>query len=383
MLCVLAALVWLFWYFFDTEVRNAVRWLRYGQAWLISHFVDNNFQVMFNGQPVNWQRGFNDIPRWSAERLRFEHLAYFTALTMQPLRYVYAGLLGAAAVFIYLYGSDRHYRQTLDLEGLIKRQSLVFPIIAPFVKYNPSKAPPRPPGNPVPAELPPFSEALGPEEWIAYFGVPVPDGVLDKKAAAKAFMKQLKGRWKGWKTLPPYMQVLLAAFALKASRKRADADTFLARLAVCWDSKGGLKLSRDRKLLREARKVLANKDIAGGTLEAANSHAFITSAMLGALNHAREEGGVLAPAQFVWLRAHDRTLWYPLNNLGRQSFHPEAIGAMSHYRAERRTQRPIPVPKMEDAVESMAEYMGGRKARPIPQLDYSNSKKKRGIKKAS
>ncbi|MCK5284933.1 MAG: type IV secretion system protein, partial [Alphaproteobacteria bacterium] len=134
-------------------------------------------------------------------------------------------------------------------------------------------------------------------------------------------------------------------------------------------------------LLKEARKVLRNKKLAGKTMAQANRHAFVTTSMLRALAFAREEGGVLAPSVFVWLRAHDRTLWYPLNNMGRQSFHMEAVGAMSHYRAEKMTQRPIPIPKVEDAVETIKTYMGSLQARAIPQLDYSNSKK-RGVKKA-
>ena len=57
------------------------------------------------------------------------------------------------------------------------------------------------------------------------------------------------------------------------------------------------------------------------------------------------------------------------------------MGAMSHYKAEKMTQRPIPVPKVEHAVETITEYMGTTRARPIPQLDYSQSSK-RGVKKA-
>ncbi len=59
----------------------------------------------------------------------------------------------------------------------------------------------------------------------------------------------------------------------------------------------------------------------------------------------------------------------------------EALGAMSHFKAEKMTQRPIPVPKVDHAVDTIQEYMSSIKARPIPQLDYSKSKK-RGIKKA-
>jgi intracellular multiplication protein IcmP len=39
------------------------------------------------------------------------------------------------------------------------------------------------------------------------------------------------------------------------------------------------------------------------------------------------------------------------------------------------------VPKVADAVKTIRDYMASSRARPIPQLDYSGSKKK-GIKAA-
>jgi intracellular multiplication protein IcmP len=381
LLVVLGLLLWLFWYYFDVQIRDAVRWIRYGEMSLIKWFVDDDYTVVYNGSVVNWEKGFQDAPKWRNFDLTFSHLSYFTSLSMQPLKMVFIGIFALAAMWCMFLGPNTQFRRKFNLEGLIERQSENFRIIRPFVKFNPCNQPPRPPGAPVPAELPLFAEALGPEEWLAYNVIPVPDGKIDEKAAAESFRTQLGTRWKGPNELEPFKQLLLAAFCLKASRKRLDADNMLGRLAMCWSSAGGLRLSRDGKLLREARRVLKDKGLAGKTLAQCNRHAFETTALIRALAFAREEGGVLAPAQFVWLRGHDRTLWYPLNNLGRQSFHPEAMGAMSHYKSERMTQRPIPVPKMENAVATMKEYMESRRARPIPQLDYKNSKK-RGVKKA-
>jgi len=391
LMAVMAVLVWLFWYYQSDEVRNMVRWIRYGEMWLVYLFVaigealglygDEGYKIFFEGKQYGWQEGFNATPDYPKQQLSYFHLSFFTALAMQPMRIVLVAICGVGALWCMFKGPRTHYRSYLGLEGLIKRQSGNFPVIAPFMDFNPAKQPPRPPGSPVPAELPQFAEALGPEEWLAYFNIPAPDGVIDKDAAAKAFKKQLYGRWKGPMALKPYQQILLAAFCLKAARKRNESDDMLGRLAMCWTFKGGLKLSRDKSLLKEARKILKNKDLSGGTLSKCNQHAFVTTALLRALANARDEGGVLAPATFVWLRGHDRTLWYPLNNLGRQSFHLEAMGAMSHYKAEKMTQRPIPVPKVDHAVETITEYMGTTRARPIPQLDYSQSSK-RGVKKA-
>lgn len=379
-----------FWYYFGPELRDAVRWIRYGEMWIARGVVeimnmlglyDGDYTVHFNGKDVSWKQGFKDTPRFQKDDLGYYHLSYFTALSMQPLRYPIIAFLVVCGLWAYTKGPKTYYRHKLDLEGLIKRQSINFPVIAPFTAFNPAKQPPRPPGSPVPAELPDFAEALGPEEWIAYNQIPVPDGKLDKDATQKAFLKQLGGRWKGPMTMEPYKQILLASFCLKAARKRNDADIMLGRLALCWDAKKGLDLKRDKKLHKDAMAVLKNKKLAESALSKANKHAFETTALLRALATAREEGGVLAPAQFVWLRAHNRNLWYPLNNLGRQSFHIEALGAMGHYKAEKMTDRPIPIPKLEGCIQTMEEYTSSKKARPIPALDYSNSTK-RGVKKA-
>lgn len=388
---VIAVLIWLFWYYFDAEVRNLVRWIRYGEMWIVKVFVDlmemagifgdEGYMINFRGKDTLWQAGFEATPDYRTEKLTYTHLAFFNALAMEPLKIPIASLLGLIALWCMFRGPNTQYRSNLGLEGLIARQAEVFPVITPFVDFNPATQPPRAPGTPVPAELPMFAEALGPEEWLAYEEIPIPDGEIDEEAAFKAFQKQLGPRWSGPQKLKPYKQILLAAFCLKAARKRKEADEFLGRVACCWSFKGGLNLGKDKKLLKEAREILKNSKLSGDTLAKCNQHAYEVTALLRAMQTAREEGGVLAPAMFAWLRGYDRRLWYPLNNLGRQSYHSEALGAMSHYVAEKRTSRPIPVPKLEDAVNTIKEYMKSMMARPIPALDYSNSKKK-SVKKA-
>lgn len=378
---IFAALGWLFWHYFSVETRDIIRWVRYGEMWVLSLVIPKDYTVVVNGVEANWWQGFQDTTKWQPEQLSYEHLSYFIVLALEPFKYVFVGIIGLFAVWAQISGPNTHNRTNFTIESLLTRQTVNFPVISPFSSFDPSTQPPRAPGSPVPADLPLFAEALGPEEWLAYNEIPAPDGTIDEKAAMNCFKKQLIGRWKGAKALLPHQQVLLAAFCLKASRKRKEADQMLARIAVCWTFKGGLNLKKDKKLVAEAQKVLGNKKLAGKVLASCNRHAFVTTALLRGLQTAREEGGVMAPAEFVWLRAHDRTLWYPLNNLGRQSFHMESLGAMSHFRAEKITQRPIPVPKLADALDTITEYMSSSLARPIPPLDYTHSKK-RGVKKA-
>ena len=410
MFAVFAVIIYIFWYFKSEEVRNIIRWIRYGEAWILQWFImlgqmvglsDGTFVFrgdvisfwdVFNGNPdiVRSETGRSGNPNaslyygmknYNKNALTFDHLSLFNAMTMGIMKIAFVLFAAFAALWCLFVGPQTQFRSRLGLDGLLARQAKNFPVISPFVDFNPSLQPPRPPGSPVPVELPDFAEALGPEEWLAFYQIPIPDGKIDEEACAKCFRRQLIGRWKGTKALKPYQQVLLAAFALKANRKRSESDAMLSRIALCWSAKSGLKLNKDRSLVSDARKILKNKNISGGTIAACNRHAFVSTALLRGLAYAREEGGVLAPAQFVWLRAHDRTLWYPLNNLGRHSYHMEALGTMSHFKAEKLTDRPIPSPKVEGAVQMITEYMASSLARPIPQLDYSQSTK-RGVKKA-
>jgi len=381
MLIIFGVMIWLFWVFFDTEVRELVRWIRYGEMWLVSPFLGERYLVEHRGQQLPFHIWFDRIPDIPRSRLNYDDLSRMTSLSMKPLKMVILSIIGLGGMWCMFSGPGTNYRRKLDLERLIEVQSKVFPVVTPFVKFNPAKQQPRPPGAPVPAELPLFAEALGPEEWLAYNSIQVPDGKLDRENTSKAFIEQLGKPWRGSRTLDNYKQVLLAAFALKASRKRTESEELIGRIAKCWTATGGLKLAKDRKLVADARRILKDKNLAGATLAQTNRHAFETTAMIRALQYAREEGGVLPAAQFVWLRAHDRNLWYALNNLGRQSYHMEALGAMSHFKAEKLTQRPIPVPKVDHAVDTIQTYMNSIKARPIPQLDYSKSSK-RGVKKA-
>jgi len=376
---VIFGLLILLWYFQSDNIRNGIRWLRVGEMWASSFFVGDDYVVTKDGKPLGELGQIRDLAASIPKgRLNATSMDIIATSALWPLRYSFTILLFALGFWGLYYGPKSNFRTTLDLNRLIKRQASNFPIIAPFVTFNPSNQPPRPPGSPVPAELPPFAEALGPEEWLAYYDIPAPDGRVDANAAGRAFSRQLGNPWRGPMHMEPYRQVLLAAFCLKSVRKRADSDKMLADLARCWSLEKGLRLSP--ALVRNARKILGNREMAGKILSKCNQHAYENTAILRGLLTAREEGGVLAPAQFLWLRSFDRILWYPLNNLGRQAYHLEALGAMSHFKAEKLVQRPIPRPKVEDAVKSISDYMLSSNARPIPPLDYSKSKK-RSIKK--
>lgn len=405
LMAIVLGVSWLVWSTFRTPLTSAILSVRSVQMEVASIWMDDEDIIrvpmpknLDDEGPLKAKLGDNErvdlmptkFGTWreyakvaKPETVRNDHLRVLSYVAMYSWRwFTMAAFLSIFAYIVFL-GPTSSFRKVMGLEQLAVAQARMFKVIRPFLKFNPNNLPVRAPGSPVPVKQPMFGEALAPEEWLAINEIPVKDNIPEKAPTEQAFAKQLGPRWKGEKSLPPELQVLLACFCLKASRKRNEGDEMLGRLACCWDHEKGMRLSRDMGLLGEARKILRDKKLSEKVLANCNRHAYISTAFMRALNTAREEGGVLASSMFVWLRAHNRELWYPLNNLGRQAFHIEALGVASHYRAEKQINRPIIKPRVMDAVDGLIEYQKNPVlVRPLPPVDYGPAGKPKTKKAA-
>jgi len=182
---------------------------------------------------------------------------------------------------------------------------------------------------------------------------------------------QLGPRWNGIEGQPPHIQALYAAFALKGVQKREESDDLLGRLSLCWSPKGSFQMTPETA--SEVAKLIRDPEVGGKAADAAMQHAYRTTAMLNVLRWARTMGGVLAPAQFLWLRGTDRPLWYALNNLGRRSFHTEGAGALAHFMAEQNAKKPLPIPRIDTAIVTLNQYLA-ESGQPIPPREGDNAK---------
>ena len=73
-------------------------------------------------------------------------------------------------------------------------------------------------------------------------------------------------------------------------------------------------------------------------LALADRHGFAAPAVMTVLYEARRRAGVLAPAQFNFVKLIDRRLWFALHSLG--------------FPAEERMQEPVmPTPRLNDAID--------------------------------
>lgn len=375
---ILGGLGWIIWTVFHVQLKTALYWIRYAELYAGMFLRGDEFAVE---HPFLRQAGAQTIgiwrqwmPKMHPTELDLTAIKVLSTVAVVPIRFVFAGLLGLLALWAIFFGPNTHYKRKMGLESLMQEQAKSFPAIRPFLKFDPRNLPFRAPGAPVPAQLPLFSEALSPEEWLAYNEVGMVGGQIDMNRAWQALAKQLGRRWQGPLALPLHAQALYAVFALKHARKRKDSERILNELSNAWSADKGLRLPL--KVKAEVRKVIKDPKIGGALQKYADQHAYETTALLRCLSRARQEGGVLAPAEFLWLRGHDRNLWYPLNNLGRKSYHAEASGALVHYTNELIAGQKIPTPRFEEVIRGIEAYMKSGAARQIPELD----KKAGGIK---
>ena len=356
------------WIAFHDQIVTMVKHIRLVEIAIGGVFSDQQHLVQTKtGSRVVPTSSFYDfVKNVSPSAVDFGMMQRITFGAMMPLKLFFAVILFGMGVGTFFVGPESKFQRRMGLEDLIEEQAKIFPVISPFVDFNPAKQKHRAPGDPVPRKLPLFAEALAPEEWIAFHEIEFSERKVNYPQAYNAMSKQLGPRWRGADKLPIHLQAVYAACALKYKRKRKECEALLGEIAKAWSAKSGFK--PDAALKSKIRKIIANKDLGRELEKYCNKHAFQTTAMLRALNRAREEGGVLASAEFVWLRGFDRTTWYPLNNLGRKSYHAEAAGALSHYTHELIAGQKIPTPRFDDVIKALNKTLGGVEGRPIPKL---------------
>jgi len=334
---------WAIWLTGHEQILNALRWLKVGELSMLGFFSPKYAEMADT---------LSTIP---SRALTTTILGQASLIVGNVLRWPIGLALIGMAVMATFRAPGNLLRRQYGIESFISQQADAFPIITPILKFNPGDKNARSPGSPVPDVLPPFAEALSPEEWLVFNHIPMMGNTPDPDAMRTAMLRDIGPRWRGPERMPLYAQCLLAAFALKGICKRQESDDLLGEISACWSPEKGLSVPGN--LRRRITKILKDPEVGGKALKIAATHAYLTTAMMAVLEWARSNGGVLAPAQFLWLRAVARPLWYPLNNLGRHSFHAEAAASVTHFMAEQKSGRPLPNPKLDAAIIAMQGYM--------------------------
>jgi intracellular multiplication protein IcmP len=279
------------------------------------------------------------------------------------LRFPAALVIGGLGACCLIWAPSGRYRRKLDLDGLVREQAQTFGTTAPFVtralKLVGARA-----GEPRPAD-----PALNAEEWIARWATDTHGGFDEAKARVE-LARQLGPLWQGVRAAAPAARVMFAVFALHMALRRSEASELLGHVAESLPGAGEGREGPEHPLafapqfVAVADDLLRDPDVVEPAAAIARRHAYTTPALMSVLTQARARAGVLAPAQFNFLKLVDRRLWYALHALGfpmdgpGQHPHPnarvEALGARDHWEIECIAGVPLLKPMVDRAVAALS-----------------------------
>lgn len=266
------------------------------------------------------------------------------------MRYPFGAIMIAMSVWIYVKNVGMKFRRVHSMLTLRNQEQQNWPQIMPIIGKELVKED---------IKLGPWAMALTPMEFAQRYNLLKKDefasrapsnmtvaltGTIKKGEARRIFTLQLGAYWQDFEALPPHTKALAAIFAAKINRDRDGAFNLLKILSQS-AAKGKLDTSSAPALLYKHKNTELVQEIV-------QRHAYVFTVMASLLAGAREDG-VLASADFLWLKPLDRRLWYVLNNIGRQTSFPEVAGIMAHWLVEKTLEGKSLMPMVEEAVKAL------------------------------
>lgn len=179
---------------------------------------------------------------------------------------------------------------------------------------------------------------------------------FDEAGAKKVFQEQLGLEFSGVENLSsPLRKALAAAFLAYADGAKQEAVDLLDEMSSAYREKDGQ--ADCPVLLNEGFQktvgALLERHAAILKSQLLARHSTYEVTWLMALLYQARKKGVLATAQFLFLRPLDRPLWYALNEAGGRVGWPEAFAPWAHYQAEEAAGKSMDTPQTDRAVASL------------------------------
>lgn len=172
---------------------------------------------------------------------------------------------------------------------------------------------------------------------------------LIRNQAYRVFSRQLGAPWGGVERLKIHARALFAIFAAKSAGDRGASDALVRQIAASSETSRLDFSGTDELLKKHMNSKLVKKVI--------SNHAYELTVMASLLELARMDG-VLASAEFLWLKPVDRPLWYMLNTVGRRVAPVEVGAPFAHWLAEKEIGHRLTIPMIDEAVNALEESLG-------------------------
>lgn len=345
MALVIVAII-LSWYFGKAHIIKAVFYLRFYEIAAID-FVGNLVATLANLinlplPPIDLSRYAIYIQKNIGATVSFSDFITVGTVVGSYMRYPLGLLLLVGAYILYFQGPSRRFKHVFDTKSLRSSEQINWPQITPVVKLNLTDKD---------LDEAPWGFALSPMNFCkkanlldvrkngtSYFAT------LRRGMAYRILSLQLGPRWQGIEALPIHIKALFAIFAARINADKKGAENLIDSISGSAGD-GHPNFSGTEELLRK------HKD-SKKVLKVVGVHGYITTVMASMLVGARGLG-VIATAEFIWLKPMDRRMWYMLNSVGRQTAVSEICGAFAHWLAEKKLGLPLMVPMVEEGVRGL------------------------------
>ncbi len=329
------------WYFFHTAIVMVILQIKYWEA---------SFVGLFTAQVLPLKQA---ILQAAPQSVTVEQLIAVANEVGRYLRYPLGGILVLLAIRVYRSSSATRFCQIFNMKSLLKQELQNWPFAnvvlgLDLVKQDIQKGPWA-----MALTAMQFSKKyklldverkqLGASGLSREMGY---EATVNKYRAHKVFIKQLGELWRSAEDLAPQRRALFTIFAAKALGDRDVANKLLRQIATS---------AKDPELNFSGIDALLKKYTNNKIVQTIISrHAFEYGVLAAMLELARSDG-VLASAEFLWIKPRDRVLWYVLNSTGRQTVFPEVAGIFAHFYAEKTIGYRLVSPMIEEAVISLED----------------------------
>ncbi len=327
------------WYVYRVQMTKAYFALKLYEIKIIGYFtnrLDDVRQVIMTTDPA---------------MLNFKEVVQVGNLVGEYVRIPVVMIILFLALLIYFTNSTRLFKRAYNMRELAEAEKKNWPQICPPLgldldKQDIDKGPWAMALTPMQfckrykllnEHKPEPKEGMGRREWNRI------EVTLKRGQATKMFSIQLGPLWQGIDKLPLHARALFGIFAAKYHSDVTAVTAMINQLSA------SSKTKLDFTGVDELCKKYSDTKIVKRVME---SHAYVLTVMASMLIIAREDG-VMAAADFLWLKPVDRKLWYMLNTVGRQTPFVEVAGPFAHWNAEKLMGRRLLVPMVEEATNAL------------------------------
>lgn len=349
------------WYFFSEQLKSFFIFVKtyeiLGMSYIVSPFAKFNIPLI-NTIQSNLSEYLDITRRLTPATINLEIAETLSTAVGEYLRYLMIPLL----LFLMYYTYKRHILMrctiTHNMKTLLSQEAEIWPQIDIVKNLNLIDQD---------LESGPWAMAMTPMQFAKKYKLiqvefaelvgsqfskierPEFKLTLIRSRAERAFVAQLGRSWQRVEVMPPHRRAIFAVLAARVGRDTKVSHNMIAQLGRSASTGTPNYKGIDELLNKHIKNPIVQKII--------NKHAYEFTVFAALLLAAREDG-VVASADFLWIKPVDRRLWYVLNNVGRQTPAVEVGGIFSHWYTELALKRPLSVPDVAGAVDALELALG-------------------------